>query len=75
MPFRHLLETGVFSPDEVTAMAQAYDTVRKKLHDRGQPALVNEIIARRIIELAKLRALNAQELADRALASFGLSVD
>jgi hypothetical protein len=75
MPFRHLLETGVFSPDEVTAMAQAYDTVRKKLHDRGQPALVNEIIAKRIIELAKLRALNAQELADRALASFGLSVD
>ncbi|MEA2980160.1 MAG: hypothetical protein QOF91_507 [Alphaproteobacteria bacterium] len=75
MPFRHLLETGVFSPDEVTAMAQAYDTVRKKLHDRGQPALVNEIIAKRIIELAKLKALNAQELADRALASFGLSHD
>ena len=75
MPFRHLLETGVFSPDEVAAMAQAYDTVRKKLHDRGQPAIVNEIIAKKIIELARLKALNAQELADRALASFGLSVD
>jgi hypothetical protein len=75
MPFRHLLETGVFSPDEVTAMAQAYDTVRKKLHDRGQPSIVNEIIAKRIIELARLKALNAQELANRALASFGLSID
>jgi hypothetical protein len=75
MPFRHLLETGIFSPDEVKAMAEAYETVRRKLHDRGQPALVNEIIAKRIIDLAKLKALDAHELADRVLASFGLSPD
>jgi hypothetical protein len=75
MPFRHLLEGGTFSPEEVAAMGRAYESVRQKLHDRGQPAIVNEIIARRIVELAKLKALNAQELADRALASFGLSTE
>jgi hypothetical protein len=73
VPFRHLLESGLFSPEEVQAMAEAYESVRQKLHDRGQPAIVNEIIAKRIIELAKLKTLDARELADRALASFGLS--
>ena len=72
MPFRHLLDGGVFSAEQVTAMGQAYEAVRQKLHDRGQPAVVNEVIAQRIIELAKRETLTAQELAGRALASFGL---
>jgi len=54
-------------------MAQAYEAVRQKLHDRGQPAVVNEVVAQRIIELTKRETLTAQQLADRALASFGLA--
>jgi hypothetical protein len=54
-------------------MGQAYEAVRQKLHDRGQPAVVNEVIARRIVELAKREALTGHELAERALASFGLA--
>jgi hypothetical protein len=73
MPFRHLLGGGVFSAEQVTVMAQAYEAVRQKLHDRGQPAVVNEVVARRIIELAKREALTAHQLAERALASFGLA--
>ena len=73
MPFRHLLDGEVFSAEQVKAMAQAYEAVRQKLHDRGQPAIVNEVIARRIIELVKREALTANELAERALASFGLA--
>jgi len=78
MPFRHLLDGGVFSAEQVTAMGQAYEAVRQKLHDRGQPAVVNEVIARRIIELAKIElakreALTGHDLAERALASFGLA--
>jgi len=73
MPFRHLLDGGIFSAEQVTAMGQAYESVRQKLHDRGQPAVVNEVIARRIIELAKGEALTGHELAERALASFGLA--
>jgi hypothetical protein len=73
MPFRHLLDSGVFSADQVTVMAQAYEAVRQKLHDRGQPAVVNEVVAQRIIELTKREALTAHQLAERALASFGLA--
>ena len=73
MPFRHLLDGGVFSAQRMTAMEQAYEAVRQKLHDRGQPAVVNEVVARRIIELAKREALTAHQLAERALASFGLA--
>jgi len=73
MPFRHLLDGEVFSAEQVKAMAQAYEAVRQKLHDRGQPAIVNEVIAGRIIELVKREGLTANELAERALASFGLA--
>ena len=73
MPFRHLLDGGVFSAEQVTVMAQAYEVVRQQLHDRGQPAVVNEVVAQRIIELMKREALTAHQLAERALASFGLA--
>ena len=75
MPLQRLLQGVSFSPEEITAMTAAYDAVRRKLHDRGQPELVNEIIARRIVDVAKTKALNATEMADRVLKSFGLPGD
>jgi hypothetical protein len=60
-----------FSPEEIETMAAAYSAVTENLHDRGQPELVNEIIAKRIIELGKSKALDSKEMADRVLASFG----
>jgi predicted nucleic acid-binding protein len=72
MPFRNLLDGGIFSAEQVTAMGQAYEAVRQKLHDRDQPAVVNGVIAGRIIELAKREALTRHE-AERALASLGLA--
>lgn len=59
-----------FSPEEIEDAA-AYSAVTENLHDRGQPELVNEIIAKRIIELGKSKALDSKEMADRVLASFG----
>jgi len=73
MPFRHLLEGGVFSAEQLTVMAQAYEAVRQKLHDRGQPAVVNEVVAHRIIELPQRETLTARQLAERALAPLGLA--
>jgi hypothetical protein len=75
MPLRRLLQGVSFSPEEIRAMTEAYEAVRKKLHDRGQPDLVNEIIAKRIIEVAKTKALNAAEMAKRVVKSFGLPED
>ena len=75
MPLRRLLQGATFSPEEIQAMSEAYEAVRKKLHDRGQPDLVNEIIAKRIVEVGKAKALNATEMANRVLKSFGLPED
>lgn len=61
-----------FLSEQLRVMGEAYEAVCSNLHDSGQPAIVNEIIARRIIYLAKLEALDAKELSSRALASFGL---
>ena len=34
-------------------MGEAYDMARKELHDRGQPIIVQEVLAGRIIALVK----------------------
>ena len=47
-------------------MGQAYDKAR------GQPAIVNEIIARRIIEIAKTGERDPDELCERMLSAFGM---
>jgi hypothetical protein len=75
MDFKSLLDEtrGVtFSDEEIATMANAYELVKKKLHDRGQPECVNEIIGKRIIDLGKTKTLDSHEIAERVLASFGL---
>ena len=53
-------------------MGKAFDKARQMLHDRGQPDIVNEIIARRIIELAEAGEHDPDRLCERALATFGI---
>ena len=52
-------------------MAAAFEVVKKKLHDSGQPEVVNEVIAQRIIDLGKTRALKSNEIAEQVIRSFG----
>jgi hypothetical protein len=48
------LKEGEFFDDATTKLiGEAFDAACKELHDRGQPALVREIIATRIIQAAK----------------------
>ena len=44
---------GDFGPSEIALMSEAFEKACKSLHDRGQPDIVNEIIAERIIALAQ----------------------
>jgi hypothetical protein len=69
---RHFREAGSSTPEQMAVMAEAYEVVRRTLHDRGQPELISEVIAKRIIELAKKGGLDSKELASQTLASFGL---
>ena len=56
-------------------MGMAYDKARRLLHDRGQPEVVQEVIARRIIEVAMTGERNPDILAQRALLTFGIEAE
>ena len=43
----------------------------KDLHDTGQPSIVYEVVATRIIEAAKSGERDPEKLRDRALTAFG----
>jgi hypothetical protein len=66
------LNGAAFDPGQVEAMGVAFDKAARALHDKGQPALVREIIAKRIIEIAKTGARDPDELCTRALQAFGI---
>src|SRR4051812_3946036 len=53
----------VFDNEVTRVMGDGFDTARRMLHDKGQPAVVQELIAQQIIALAVKGERNAEELA------------
>jgi len=53
-------------------MCAAFDMAKKAMHDCGQPELVHEILANKIIGLAREGESDPIELSKRALAGIGL---
>jgi hypothetical protein len=52
LPF--IRKAGIVFDDRVTlVIGEAFDSACKELHDSGQPAIVYEVIARRIMDAAK----------------------
>jgi len=70
LPF---LEDCDFDATATRVMGEAYDKARRLLHDRGQPQIIQEIIAKRIIDIAMTGERDADELARRALVTFGFA--
>ena len=66
------LKDRSFDPETVHAMGDAFDKARKLLHDRGQPGVVQEIIAKRIIDVARTGERNADRMCKQVLAGFGI---
>jgi hypothetical protein len=62
-----------FDSEATAAMAEAYDKACQSMHDWGQPVIIGEIIARRIIQLAAEGERDPDELCERALKSLGFS--
>lgn len=58
---------GVFDDATISVMGDAFDAARKELHDQGQPDLVQEVIAKRIIAAAHRGERNVIKLRDIAL--------
>jgi hypothetical protein len=70
LPF---LRDTSFDSDVTGMMGKAYDQALRALHDKGQPHIVQEVIARKIIELAEAGERDADRMCQRALASLGIA--
>jgi hypothetical protein len=55
-------------------MGKAFDRACQSLHDNGQPDLVRQIIAKRIIEVARKGERDPDELCARALQALGFRI-
>jgi hypothetical protein len=67
LPF---LSSDVAFDDATTrAMAAAFDAACKDLHDKGQPAIVREIMASRIIEAATRGECDVERLRNVAISA------
>ena len=59
----------------IEVMNSAYGKACRMLHDKGQPVLVQEVIAQRIVEIAKAGERDPNKICDRVLADLGLQRD
>jgi hypothetical protein len=66
-----LFREAAFNPETVKLLCEAYDCAVKHLHDAGQPDIVYEVIARRIIAHAKQGELDPAKLCAAALKGLG----
>src|SRR3954447_7439040 len=66
---------GVFDDRVTRIMGEAFDRACKELHDKGQPEIVYEVIASRIIEAVKNGERDSVRLRNAGLAAFGAGHD
>ena len=59
-----------FTPGAIQVLIKAYDMAMASLHDRGQPEVVREVIAKRIIEAAQRGVVDPASLCADALSAF-----
>jgi hypothetical protein len=60
-------EAAAFDAQIVLAMGLAYDRALYELHDRGQPDLVKEVIAKRIVAAATTGVTDTERLCEIGL--------
>ncbi len=69
-------KTGAAFDDRVTQiMGEAFDSACQDLRDKGQPPIVYEVIAKRIIEAAKAGERDLVRLRNAALTALGFNED
>ena len=68
MSIQSFVKLGEFEPDAIAAMSEAFEAACKELNDDGQPKLVLEVIAERIIAAASIGERDPVRLRKAALA-------
>ena len=72
MPIRPFFKDATFDPEHVKAMGKAFDSIIRGLRDRGQSRVVREVIAERIVALAKTGERDPDKLCERAKDALGI---
>ncbi len=65
----------VFDDQATQIIGEAFDSACKELHDTGQPSIVYEIIAKRIIDAAKAGERDLVRLRNAGLMALGFDDD
>ncbi len=71
MTIIELFRATAFAPETLSVLCEAYEQARRSLHDSGQPHIVNEVIAQRIIALAEKGERDPDRLCTGALTALG----
>jgi hypothetical protein len=67
MPIRSFIQPGAFDPEVTAVMCEAYEAALKEVQDTGQPRVVPEVIASRIVAAARLGERDPVRLRESAL--------
>ena len=71
-PLSKVVGHGVLCLISTQIMGRAFERACKALHDVGQPAMVKDVIAKRITDIAKTGERDPHQLCERALMALGL---
>lgn len=72
MPATALFRAAASEPAVFMVMDDAFRRACRSLHDTGQPEIVQEILAKRIIDFAKAGERDPRELCEKALKALGI---
>jgi hypothetical protein len=64
------IKPGAFEPEMIAVMSEAFEAACTELHDTGQPQIVLEVIAERIIAAARMGEHDPLRLREAALRGF-----
>jgi hypothetical protein len=67
MSIHSFMTVGEFDPEALAALGEAFDAALEALDDWGQPKIVREVIAQRIIEAARRGERDPARLVEAAL--------
>jgi hypothetical protein len=67
MSIHSFMTVGEFDPEALAALGEAFDAALEALDDLGQPKIVREVIAQRIIEAARRGERDPARLVEAAL--------
>jgi hypothetical protein len=70
-----LFREAAFSPEITQLMGEAFDRASRSLNDTGQPELIKEVMARRIIDAVRRGVRDPRALCAEAVKSLGVAGD